>query len=115
MASKWIDIADYFGPDRRRRARRADRRRDDDVGAPAPMGVLLRRLRVQMLGLANPAGRRMALQLLNAAIGEADRLDLRDCSAALQAAQRIIRAGGDCGPAADAKIAEAMGHACARR
>lgn len=79
------------------------------------MGVLLRRLRVQMLDLANPAGRRMALQLLSAAIAEANRLDLRHCSAALQAAERMVRAGGACGPAADAKIAEAMGHACARR
>jgi hypothetical protein len=108
MASKWVDIADYFGPDRRRRPRTS-------AGAPASIGVLLRRLRVQMLDLANPAGRRMAMKLLSAAIAEAERLDLRHCAASLQAAERIIRAGGACGPAADAKIAEAMGHACARR
>jgi hypothetical protein len=117
MANKWVDKREYFGPDRRRRGpskRWGDRRRDDEAGELPPLGALLRRLRVQMLGLSTAADQHRALQLLSAAIGEANRRGFRHCGAALQAAESLLRAGGD-SSAIEAKIAAALDHAGAGR
>lgn len=119
MPNKWVDNSDYFGPDRRRRSagkRWSDRRHHDETGDLPPLGALLRRLRVQMLGLASPEDRRHALQLLNGAIGEASRQGMLECAGALQAADRALREyGAAAASQIDAKIVEAMDHASAGR
>lgn len=119
MVNKWVDNAEYFGPDRRRRPatkRWGERRRDDEAGQIPPLGALLRRLRVQMLGITGKDDHVRALQLLNGAISEASRLGYRQCAAALQAADRALREHGSKGVnTADAKILEAMDHAGSAR
>jgi hypothetical protein len=120
MRGKWVDLLDYFGPDRRRRPgskRWGDRRRDDEAGELPPLGALLRRVRVQMHS-AHADDRRRALQLLNAAIDEAQRLGYRGCSEALQGVDRILRQRGDAAAlaaAAEGQLVEAMDHAAAQR
>lgn len=115
MANKWVDNTEYFGPDRRRRPaskRWGERRRDDEAGQIPPLGALLRRLRVQMLGITRNDDHIRALQLLNGAISEASRLGYRQCATALQAADRALREHGPKGVTiADTKILEAMDHA----
>jgi hypothetical protein len=118
MSKKWVDNHDYFGPDRRRRPaskRWGDRRHDNAVGDLPSLGILLRRARVQMLSAA-PDDRRRALQLLSAAVSEANRYGYLRCAEALQSADRILRAGGPHDvAAAEAKIVEAMDHLSAER
>jgi hypothetical protein len=112
MSPKWVDNNDYFGPDRRRRPgpkRWSDRRRHNETQELPPLGALLRRLRVQMTGLRTPEDHRHALQLLNAAIGEAQRQGLMQCARALQDADRMLRSIGPSASAkADELIVEAM-------
>jgi hypothetical protein len=67
-----------------------------------------------MLGISTHADQHRVLQLLSAAIGEANRRGFRHCSTALQAADSLLRAGGD-NSAIEAKIAEALDHAGAGR
>jgi hypothetical protein len=116
MASnKWIDSNAYLGPDRRRRPankRWGDRRRFDETTEPPPLGALLRRLRVQMTSVAVQQDRSRALQLLRAAIAEAERQHLPQCADALKAADRILRIGAlSDAHKADALITEAANHA----
>lgn len=118
MASKWVDNTDYFGPDRRRRSGSKlwnERRRLDEAGDLPPLGAMLRRLRVQMIGL-RPEGVAHALQLLSGAIAEANRQGFRQCVASLFAADRALRQNGPSGAvAADAHLLQAMDHAGAHR
>ena len=115
MADKWVDSSGYFGPDRRRRAGRKpwkDRRHLDEAGKPPALGALLRRLRVQMTGIAASRDRGLALQLLRAAINEAERLQYGQCADALKAADRILKMGTPAEiPQADSYIAVAADHA----
>jgi len=116
MATKWVDNTEYFGPDRRKRPgpkRWRERRGADEAGEPPPIGALLRRLRVRLL---NPTGddRKHALEMLRAAIYEANRLGWRQCVVSLQAADQILRSNG-AASALESKIAEAMDHANANR
>lgn len=119
MPNKWVDNNEYFGPDRRRRPvskRWGERRHENEAGDLPPLGALLRRLRVQMLGLATPQDYQHALQMLSGAIGEANRLGYRQCAASLMAADRILRdTGPKHGSAADPHLVEAMDHAGAGR
>lgn len=117
MAAKWVDNGGYFGPDRRRRPakRLLDRRRLDEAGEPPPLTALLRRMRVRIGGLSAD-DRRHALDMLKAAISEANRLGWRHCEAALVEADRILRTGGPgAAAAADAKVVDAQEHAGGRR
>jgi hypothetical protein len=119
MRRKWVDIDRYFGPDRRRRPadkRWNERRRGDSAGQPPPLGALLRRLRVQMMGLATADDRARALALLSAAIGEAERMGMSECADALKHADHALRLGaGRDVRAADARISDAITLAAAAR
>ena len=112
MADKWVDNPGYIGPDRRRRAgpkRWTDRRRFDATEKYPPLGALLRRLRVQLLGMYTPDDRSRALQLLAGAISEALRQQLFECAESLKRADRMLRTGpaGDLSEV-DAALLEAM-------
>jgi hypothetical protein len=112
MADKWVDNSGYIGPDRRRRSgqkRWADRRRFDATERYPPLGALLRRLRVQLLGMYSPDDRARALQLLAGAMSEALRQHLFECAESLKHADKMLRTGpaGDLSQV-DAAILEAM-------
>ena len=116
MAEKWVDNPDYIGPDRRRRSgpkRWKDRRHLDETASQRPaLGALLRRLRVVLTGLALPDDRRKALQLIGAAITEAERQHFYKCADHLKAAERMLRAGDDFA-AIDVRVVEAVDRASA--
>ncbi|MBC7768886.1 MAG: hypothetical protein H7124_08860 [Phycisphaerales bacterium] len=118
MATKWVDNTEYFGPDRRRGSRSKlwnERRHHDDTGQLPPLGALLRRLRVQMVGL-KAEGVPVALQLFSGAIAEANRQGFRRCAASLYDADAALRQGGAAASAeADVHLVEAMDHAGGRR
>lgn len=118
MRDKWVDNPDYFGPDRRQRTgqkRWGDRRRSDETSQFPPLGQLLRRLRVQMLGLNTPDERRRTLQLLTAAISEAERQRFFQCADALKQADAVLRQSAATNTTtADAWITEAMNYAATR-
>lgn len=119
MADKWVEQSGYIGPDRRKRPgpkRLMDRRRRDETSASPGVNALLRRLRVQLLGIYSQEDRLRVLQLLSAATYEAHRQKLYECSAALQRADRALRNGpsGDIA-AADSVLQEAMNLAAAGR
>jgi hypothetical protein len=112
MADKWVEQSGYIGPDRRKRPgpkRLMDRRRRDETAAAPGVNALLRRLRVQLLGIYSNEDRLRVLQMLNAAMHEAHRQRLYECGKALQRAERILRTGpaGDI-TAADVALQEAM-------
>ena len=112
MADKWVENNGYIGPDRRKRPgpkRWADRRRYDETGAPPPLAALLRRLRVQLIGMYSPDDRRRVQQLLLAAIHQAHVQRMFDCADALKRAEQILRTGpaGDVSRA-DTALLEAM-------
>ncbi len=112
MADKWVDNSGYIGPDRRRRSgqkRWGDRRRFDATEKYPPLGALLRRLRVQLLGMYSPDDRARALQLLAGAMSEALRQHLFECAESLKRADKMLRTGpaGDLSQV-DAAILEAM-------
>lgn len=113
---KWVDSSGYFGPDRRRRGgkRWGDRRVLDEAAKPPPLGAMMRRLRVQMLGLSTADDRRHTLQILAAAITEAERLRYYRCADSLKQADQILRTSGD-PQAADVRLTEAANHAAAQR
>jgi hypothetical protein len=119
MREKWVDNTVYFGPDRRRRSaskRWGDRRQSDEAGQLPPLGQMLRRARVQMLGLNTPEERRRVLALLSAAINEAERQQLFQCADSLKQAEQILRASAaKDSSAAEACINDAMNHAAASR
>lgn len=97
MREKWVDVHGYFGPDRRRRTGKKpwkDRRSLDEAGQFPSLGHLLRRLRVQLMDLSTPDDRRHMLQILGAAINEAERQQCFQCADHLKQADRILRTAG---------------------
>ncbi|MBS0384968.1 MAG: hypothetical protein JSS00_06430 [Proteobacteria bacterium] len=113
MADKWVEIGGYIGPDRRKRPgpkRLMDRRRRDESGAPPTVSALLRRLRVQLLGIYSTDDRLRVLQVLNGAICEAQRQRMYECANALKRADHVLRSGPAGAVAtADAALQEAIG------
>jgi hypothetical protein len=112
MADKWVEQSGYIGPDRRKRPgpkRLMDRRRRDETSAAPGVNALLRRLRVQLLGIYSHDDRLRVLQMLAAATHEAHRQRLYECAQALQKADRALRNGpsGDIA-GADVILQEAM-------
>jgi hypothetical protein len=116
MRIKWVDIANYIGPDRRKKrsARWSDRREDDLAGDQPPLGTLLRRMRVHVLRLEIGEDRGNALSLIAAGIAQAEAHGYAKCAAALKQAEQILRA--DAPPEDAAKlIDDATDHATAER
>jgi hypothetical protein len=98
MREKWVDTHGYFGPDRRRRTGKKpwkDRRTLDEAGQLPSLGHLLRRLRVQAMDLSTPDDRRHMLQIMTAAITEAERNQAFRCADALKQADRLLRLSGN--------------------
>jgi hypothetical protein len=116
MRLKWIDIANYIGPDRRakRKARWNERREEDLSGDAPPLGTLLRRMRVHVLRLESGDDRRNTLSLVAAGIAQAEQHGYALCAAALKQAEQVLRADA---PAEDAAklIDDATDHATAER
>jgi hypothetical protein len=114
MREKWVDTHRYFGPDRRRRTGKKpwkDRRTLDESGQLPSLGHLLRRLRVQAMDLSTPEDRRHMLQIMAAAITEAERNHAFQCADALKQADRLLRLSGSAELAAmDGLLTDAMNH-----
>lgn len=119
MRDKWVDTHKYFGPDRRRRMGKKpwkDRRELDESGQSPSLGHLLRRIRVQVMDLSTPDDRRHTLQILSAAIVEAERQHLFRCADALKQADQLLRLGGAAdSQAIDARVVDAANHAASGR
>jgi hypothetical protein len=115
MSDKWVDTNKYFGPDRRRRSgqkRWGDRRSLDEAGRPPALGSMMRRVRVQLMSQQTPEERKLTLQILNAAIADAERLRFYRCADGLKRADQILRTSGPEAIAeAEAALIEAMDHA----
>jgi hypothetical protein len=115
MTDKWVDTNKYFGPDRRRRSgskRWGDRRGLDEAGRPPALGSMLRRVRVQLMSQLTPDERKLTLQILSAAIGDAERQRFHRCADALKQADRALRTSGPNAVAeAEARLIEAMDYA----
>lgn len=115
MTDKWVDTSKYFGPDRRRRSgqkRWGDRRALNEAGKPPALGSMLRRIRVQLMSQQSPEERKLTLQILSAAIGDAERQRFHHCADALKQADKILRlSGAHAVSDAEARIIEAMDHA----
>lgn len=118
MADKWVDNPDYIGPDRRRRPgpkRWKDRRHLDETSSQRPaLGALLRRLRVVLTGLNQPDDRRRALQLIAAAVTEAERQRYFQCADALKQAEMMLRSG-EAFSEVDVRVVDAVDLASAMR
>jgi hypothetical protein len=112
MRDKWVDLNDYFGPDRRRRTGKKpwrDRRHHDEATKPPALGALLRRLRVQLMDVNGPDHRRRALQLLDAALAEAQRQQAFEVLNLLRRAQTALRNGSPADlPEVETAISEAL-------
>ncbi len=119
MRDKWVDSYGYFGPDRRRRSEKklwGNRRSLDEATQLPSLGHLLRRVRVQVMDLSTPDDRRRTLQILAAAINEAERLHYFRCADSLRQADRLLRhAGRTDVQAIDARLVEAVDFAAAQR
>jgi hypothetical protein len=118
MNDKWVDTTKYFGPDRRKRGgkRWGDRRTLDEGGKRPPLGAMLRRLRVHLTGVALSDDPSQLMQILTAAIAEAEMLRYPQCADALKLADRSIRVGGANAIAdAETHVSEAIDHASLRR
>lgn len=116
MRDKWVDIANYIGPDRRRKrsARWSERREDNLAGNQPPLGTLLRRLRVHILGLKETDDRSIALSMIAAATAEAERTGLAHCAAALRKADHVTRRDASLDEI-DRSVSDAMDHESAGR
>lgn len=87
----------------------AHRRRHDEAGRPPPLGALLRRLRVQLMDMSGPNQRRRAMQILDAALTEAQRQHEFGVLDVLRRAQLMLRTGAAADlPAVDGAISEAL-------
>ncbi len=109
MNRKWVDNEVYFGPDRRKGGlgkRWGDKRSYDDAGEPPPLGAVMRRLRVQLNGIATPEARRRVYELARFAASEAERQHLPDCADHLRTVLDAI-ANGDF-TRADAAVMQAQ-------
>jgi hypothetical protein len=111
MADKWVDSSKYFGPDRRRRSGAKlwnNKRSADEAGERPALGAMIRRLRVQMMGMETADDHRLALQILSTAISESERLRCFQCADALKQADRVLRSEGPrAATAAEAHLIEA--------
>jgi hypothetical protein len=116
MRIKWVDIANYIGPDRRKKrsARWSERRGDNLVSDLPPLDTLLRRLRVHVLGLKPGDDRASTIAMAEAAATDADRLNMPQCAAALRSAEHALRNDAPV-ETIDAAVSEAMDHASAER
>ena len=119
MHEKWVDTHGYFGPDRRRRTGKKpwkDRRTLEEAGQLPSLGQMLRRLRVQAMDLSAPDDRRHMLQILTAAISEAERQQCFRCADTLKQADRLLRLSGSADMAAlDGLLTEAMNFGATNR
>lgn len=119
MSQKWVDNTGYFGPDRRLRSGKRllrERRRFDEATHPPALPALLRRVRVQLLGLQSAGDREHALELAALAIERAQILQLAEPARMIEAAVRIIADGEPSAyPHADALLAEAANIASGQR
>ncbi len=109
MNKKWVDNEVYFGPDRRRGGlgkRWGDRRSYDDAGLPPPLSAVMRRLRVQLNGVATADDRRRVYDLARFAGAEAERQHLTGCADHLRAVMDAIKVGDF--TAADAAVMQAQ-------
>lgn len=109
MKGKWVDNEVYFGPDRRKGGpgkRWGDRRSYDDAGEAPPLGIVMRRLRVQLNGVASSDDRRRVYELARFAASEAERQHLPACADQLRIVLEAIRIGDF--TAADAAVMEAQ-------
>ncbi len=117
MRDKWVDTREYFGPDRRRRAGKKpwkDRRGFDETAPMPSLGHLLRRLRVQAMDMRTPDDRRHMLQILAAAITEAERNQCFRCADSLKKAQdSLLMVGKPSAATLDTYLNEAAIHAAA--
>jgi hypothetical protein len=69
---------------------------------------MIRRLRVQMMGMETADDHRLALQILSTAISESERLRCFQCADALKQADRVLRSEGPrAATAAEAHLIEA--------
>ena len=115
MASKWIDNPDYVGQDRRRSSERRlfrERRKFDESGDQPSLLSMIRRLRVQLLGLTTSNDKTHLMQLSRAAINQAlaqrkiGAADLiKEAAAMVQAARTM---DSNLVQAADAKLIRAL-------
>lgn len=109
MNRRWVDNEVYFGPDRRKGGlgkRWGDKRSYDDAGEPPPLGAVLRRLRVQLNGVASSDERRRVYELARFAAAEAERQHLPECADHLRNVLSAIVAGDFTG--ADASVMQAQ-------
>lgn len=109
MKSKWVDNEVYFGPDRRKGGlgkRWGDKRSYDDAGEPPPLGAVMRRLRVQLNGVASSDDRRRVYELARFAASEAERQRLPECADQLRAVLDAVKVGDF--TAADAAVMQAQ-------
>jgi hypothetical protein len=96
MNRKWVDNEVYFGPDRRKGGlgkRWGDRRSYDDAGEAPPLGAVMRRLRVQLNGVASADDRRRVYELARFAASEAERQQLPECADSLRNVMTSVTAG----------------------
>jgi len=96
MNRKWVDNEVYFGPDRRKGGlgkRWGDKRSYDDAGEPPPLGAVMRRLRVQLNGIAISDERRRVYDLARFAAAEAERQHLPECADHLRTVLDAIKSG----------------------
>jgi hypothetical protein len=109
MSRKWVDNEVYFGPDRRKGGlgkRWGDKRSYDDAGEPPPLGAVMRRLRVQLNGVASSDDRRRVFDLARFATSEAERQHLTGCADYLRTVLDAIKIGDF--TAADAAVMQAQ-------
>jgi len=113
MVNKWVDNDEYFGPDRRdRRGLRAfsERRRFDETTEPPSLAATLRRLRV-LLGHPNAEDAYSRAQnLVTAAIGIAERMQISECANILRRADDKLRETPDDFDGVETIVSEAMAH-----
>lgn len=111
MNRKWVDNEVYFGPDRRKGGlgkRWGDKRSYDDAGEPPPLGAVMRRLRVQLNGVASADDRRRVYELARFAASEAERQHMPECADSLRNVMTSIVAGDFTN--ADAWVMDAQAH-----
>lgn len=109
MQRKWVDNEVYFGPDRRKGGpgkRWGDRRSYDDAAEAPPIGMIMRRLRVQLTDVATPEQRRRVYELAKFAAAEAERQHLTECADHLRRTLAAVAEGNFV--VADAALVEAQ-------
>ncbi|MDX2276063.1 MAG: hypothetical protein NW206_11495 [Hyphomonadaceae bacterium] len=115
MRSKWIDNSDYIGPDRRRITERRlfkERRKFDETGEPPSLPSMIRRLRVQLLGLHTPHDKTHMMQLARAAILQAQTQRKIATADLIKEAASLVHSARHIDPAlaqlVDAKLIDAL-------